>query len=106
MAAAAASRRLTSAGDCSGGPWRVGKPGRAVLAAALAMLAVLTAGAAVAAPAQAQPGPAYAATPPTLGALYRDGPDDRWLLGGAWLYRADPTDAGAAARLVAQRREH
>ena len=96
MAAAAASRRLTSAGDCSGGPCRFGKPGHPVLAAALAMLAVLTAATALAAPAQAQPGPAYAATPPTLGALYRDGPDDRWLLGGAWLYRADPTDAGAA----------
>ncbi len=53
-----------------------------------------------AAPAAAQPvpptnpGPAYTATPPTLGALYRDGPNDRWLLGGAWLYRADPTATG------------
>ena len=53
--------------------------------------------AAGATPALAQAGPAYAATPPTLGALYRDGPSDRWLLGGTWLYRADPTDAGVAA---------
>ncbi len=36
----------------------------------------------------------YVATPPTHGALYRDGPGDRWLLGGAWLYRADPADVG------------
>ncbi|MGA9858217.1 MAG: glycoside hydrolase family 2 TIM barrel-domain containing protein [Solirubrobacteraceae bacterium] len=46
------------------------------------------------APALAQAGPAYTPTPPTYGALYRNGPDDRWLLGGAWLYRADPTVAG------------
>jgi Glycosyl hydrolases family 2, TIM barrel domain/Glycosyl hydrolases family 2, sugar binding domain/Glycosyl hydrolases family 2 len=39
-------------------------------------------------------GARYAATPPTYGALYRDGPDDRWLLGGTWLYRADPGDSG------------
>lgn len=36
----------------------------------------------------------YAATPPTLGALYRDGPTNRYLLGGNWLYRADPGDVG------------
>jgi beta-glucuronidase len=36
-------------------------------------------------------------SPPTYGALYRDGPDDRWLLGGTWLYRADPSGAGIAA---------
>jgi beta-glucuronidase len=65
------------------------------------MLAVLTLGvaglAAGAPPALAQAGPAYAATPPAPGALYRDGPNDRWLLGGAWLYRADSTDAGLSA---------
>ncbi|MGH2859373.1 MAG: glycoside hydrolase family 2 protein, partial [Solirubrobacteraceae bacterium] len=44
----------------------------------------------------APPGPAYAATPPTYGALYRDGPTDRWLLGGTWLYRSDPTGVGVA----------
>jgi Glycosyl hydrolases family 2, TIM barrel domain/Glycosyl hydrolases family 2, sugar binding domain/Glycosyl hydrolases family 2 len=47
--------------------------------------------------AQAQAGPAYAATPPTYGALYRDGPTDRWLLGGTWLQRADPANAGVSA---------
>ncbi len=47
--------------------------------------------------AQAQAGPAYAATPPTYGALYHDGPTDRWLLGGTWLQRADPASAGVSA---------
>ena len=54
-----------------------------------------------AAAAAAQPGrSAQPRRPPTrprrrrTGALYRDGPNDRWLLGGAWLYRADPTDVG------------
>jgi beta-glucuronidase len=41
-------------------------------------------------------GPVYTATPPTKGALYRDGQTDRYLLGGIWLYRADLTDAGVA----------
>jgi glycosyl hydrolase family 2 len=65
-----------------------------VLAVLALGVAGLTGGAA---PALAQTAPAYAATPPTLGALYRDGPSDRWLLGGTWLYRADTTDAGLAA---------
>jgi beta-glucuronidase len=39
---------------------------------------------------------AAAAAPPTFGALYQDGPTDRWLLGGAWLYRADPSGVGVA----------
>ena len=38
--------------------------------------------------------PGYPATPPTKGALASDGPDDRYLLGGTWLYRADPADVG------------
>jgi beta-glucuronidase len=38
----------------------------------------------------------YPATPPTAGALYRDGQNGRYLLGGEWLYRADPTDAGVS----------
>jgi beta-glucuronidase len=42
---------------------------------------------------------ADAASPPTYGALYRDGPDDRWLLGGSWLYRADPSNTGVSAGL-------
>ncbi|HWE09889.1 MAG TPA: glycoside hydrolase family 2 TIM barrel-domain containing protein [Solirubrobacteraceae bacterium] len=40
---------------------------------------------------------AYTATSPTYGALYRDGQNDRWLLGGTWLTRADPSNAGTAA---------
>ena len=36
------------------------------------------------------------ASPPTYGALYSDGPNDRWLLGGSWLYHADPTNVGIA----------
>lgn len=36
----------------------------------------------------------YTATPPTKGALYRDGQNGRYLLGGTWLYRADPGDVG------------
>jgi beta-glucuronidase len=69
-----------------------------VTAVVLAALALGVAGlGAGAAPALAQAGPTYAATPPTFGALYRDGPTDRWLLGGTWLYRADTTNAGLAA---------
>jgi beta-glucuronidase len=45
--------------------------------------------------AQAQ-GVAYPATPPTAGALYRDGQDGRYLLGGTWLYRVDTGDVGVA----------
>ena len=36
----------------------------------------------------------YVPTSPTLGALYQDGQTGRYLLGGTWLYRADPGDAG------------
>jgi beta-glucuronidase len=41
-------------------------------------------------------GPAYSAQPPTKGALYRDGQDGRYLLGGTWLYRADASAVGIA----------
>jgi beta-glucuronidase len=41
-------------------------------------------------------GPAYAAQPPTRGALYRDGQTGRYLLAGPWLYRADLGDVGVA----------
>jgi beta-glucuronidase len=58
----------------------------------LAALAVLLAPAAVA---RAQ-GTTYPATPPTPGALYQDGQTGRYLLGGTWLYRADPGDVGLA----------
>jgi beta-glucuronidase len=50
---------------------------------------------AASASAHAQPSPVYVAQPPTKGALYRDGQTNRYLLGGAWLYRADPGDVGA-----------
>ena len=48
-----------------------------------------------AAVAQAQ-GSAPAATPPTPGALYQDGQTGRYLLGGTWLYMADPNNVGLA----------
>lgn len=35
-----------------------------------------------------------ATDPPTQGALYPDGQDDRYLLGGQWLFEADPGDVG------------
>ena len=57
---------------------------------AVATLAVMLA---FAGAAEAQ-GPAYVAEPPTPGALYSDGQTGRYLLGGSWLYRADPTDIG------------
>ncbi len=41
-------------------------------------------------------GPVYAASPPTKGALYQDGQTGRYLLGGAWLFRADPQNFGLA----------
>jgi beta-glucuronidase len=64
----------------------------------LTVLALGVAGlSAGATPALAQAGPPSLATPPTYGALYRDGPTDRWLLGGTWLYRADLSNAGLAA---------
>jgi len=50
----------------------------------------------LAAPAAHAQAPAYTATPPTSGALYRDGQTGRYLLGGTWLYRADLNDVGAA----------
>jgi glycosyl hydrolase family 2 len=73
-----------------------------MVAVALAVIAFSLAGlAAGAPPALAQTGAGGAgsvsATPPTFGALYRDGPDDRWLLGGTWLYRQDTANAGLAA---------
>jgi beta-glucuronidase len=41
-------------------------------------------------------GPVYVAQSPTAGALYADGQTGRYLLGGTWLYRADPGDIGLA----------
>ena len=53
----------------------------------------LAVGLAVTGIAEAQ-GLAYVPHPPTAGALYRDGQTGRYLLGGAWLYRADLGDVG------------
>lgn len=43
--------------------------------------------------ASAQPA-VYAATPPTPHPLYQDGQTGRYLLGGEWLYQADPANLG------------
>ncbi len=59
------------------------------------MAAILLAAVAGGPPARAQ-GPVYAATPPTPGALYRDGQTGRYLLDGTWLYRSDTSDVGVA----------
>jgi beta-glucuronidase len=40
--------------------------------------------------------PSYPAAPPSAGALYRDGQTGRYLLGGTWLYQADPANVGVA----------
>ncbi len=68
----------------------------AILAGLMAGLLVTVLPAPAPAPAQA-PGPAYAPTPPTKGALATDGQDGRWLLGGTWLARPDPTDTGVTS---------
>ena len=60
------------------------------LARLLACAPAVVAALAVAAPA------APAADVPTKQTLYRDGPDGRFLLGGGWLFRADPDDRGIA----------
>ncbi|MBV9816721.1 MAG: hypothetical protein JOZ07_00060 [Solirubrobacterales bacterium] len=103
-AAAAAGGALTSGGDVTGGSTRppdglIGRPAVRRLAALLALLAplALVSALAPAARAAARPHATPAAAPPTYGALYHDGPTDRWLLGGQWLYRADPSDVGIAA---------
>lgn len=45
---------------------------------------------------------AQSASPPTRGALYQDGPDGRYLLGGAWLLRLDPRNQGTRQRFQRQ----
>ncbi len=46
---------------------------------------------------------ALAADGITRGAVYRDAPDNRYLLGGAWLFRLDPTNIGLTASQRFQR---
>ena len=60
--------------------------------AVLLSLAILLTGAAIA---RAE-GPSYVARTPTPGALYSDGQNGRYLLGGEWLYRPDLSDVGIA----------
>jgi len=60
--------------------------------AALAALAVLAAPVA----------PALAADGVTRGATYSDGPDNRYLLGGTWLFRFDREDVGVAQGFQSQ----
>jgi glycosyl hydrolase family 2 len=72
-------------------------PNRHVLAAALVPL-VLLACALGASPATA----AYVADRPVARALYHDGPTGRYLLGGTWLFRLDPTGVGLAQRFQRQ----
>ena len=51
--------------------------------------------AALAAAALSAPAPALAAADGiTRGTIYRDGPDNRYLLGGEWLFRRDDTEVG------------
>jgi glycosyl hydrolase family 2 len=61
----------------------------------LVLTAVIALALAASGVARAQ-GPLYVATPPTKGALYTDGQGGRYLLGGAWLYRADRANVGQA----------
>jgi beta-glucuronidase len=46
--------------------------------------------------------PALAADGITRGTIYHDGPDNRYLLGGDWLFRLDPTGVGQAQRFQRQ----
>jgi beta-glucuronidase len=57
-----------------------------------ALVTIVAAGAATAPGAWAQL--PITPSPPTPGALYQDGQLGRYLLGGSWLYQADPGDAG------------
>src|SRR5579863_4585885 len=62
----------------------------------VAGFSLLGAGGARAQPPVSGPTPAYEPTPPVKGALYQDGPTDRYLLDGAWLQRPDTSDVGLA----------
>jgi beta-glucuronidase len=101
-AAGEADRRRASAGDCSVGSVALARPNstvtarKSIRAALLALAGALIFTFAASAPAHAQSAGPYLATPPTHGALYPDGQNDRWLLGGEWLYQADPGNVGVA----------
>jgi Glycosyl hydrolases family 2, TIM barrel domain/Glycosyl hydrolases family 2, sugar binding domain/Glycosyl hydrolases family 2 len=65
-------------------------PARSILLCTLLLLSLACASTAAA------QGPAYVPQPPSRQVLYQDGQTDRYLLGGSWLYRADPSDGGLA----------
>jgi beta-glucuronidase len=46
------------------------------------------------------PATAHAADKPTEKALYKDGPEGRYLLGGTWLFRLDNADQGIKQRFM------
>ena len=49
------------------------------------------------------PAPALAAADGiTRGTIYQDGPDNRYLLGGEWLFRRDNAGVGSARRFQRQ----
>jgi beta-glucuronidase len=70
----------------------------AAFAATVALVLAALAGVANADTTPTTPSPVeYTPTPPTPGALYKDGQTGRYLLGGAWLFRADPTNIGISS---------
>ena len=100
-AAPGAGRRRASAGDCSGASGREMSVAATVTVHESIRLGLAVAGrprsrsrSRSAHPRALSRRCQYPATPPTKGALYPDGQDDRWLLGGEWLYQADPGDIG------------
>ena len=103
VAAPAGDRRQASAGDCSVGlppgtllAFAPGPPAthhRSIRLALVALAAWLALAVFAGAPAAAQ-GTDPSASAPTKGALYPDGQDNRYLLGGSWLFQADPGDIG------------
>ena len=106
-APATANRQRTSAVDIKGATLPV-RPVVLALAllAGLLVAAIAVSSASARAPARSRPQAARPLTPPdasapTSGALYRDGPNDRWLLGGTWLFRADPGNVGLTERYEA-----
>lgn len=66
------------------------------------LLALLVPGAGVAAAPASGPAVPYTAQTPSGRPHKVEGQDRRYLLGGTWLMRMDPTDAGVAQRLYAQ----
>ncbi len=69
---------------------------RSIRVSLLTLAACLAVALWASAPAAAQGSDPYASAP-TKGALYPDGQDNRYLLGGTWLYQADPADIGVQA---------